>query len=309
MIYIKKIIKIICLLFVFINLFIISDEIENCIKISCNIWFYNLIPSMLPFYIISDLLVNYGFIDVLAFLFNNLIQKAFGLSGNASFVIFFSMITGFPSSAKYIKSLLDNKFISIEEANKLIRFTHFSNPLFIINVIGSVIIGNKNLGIFVLLSHYLSNFIIVFCYRGEKIMSISNLESRKTKVLSEVLTKSFLDAFNSLLIVLGSLITFQLLTKIVYCHLKLSPTISLLIESILEITQGLFRLKTLSFSPNLKAIISTIIISFGGLCIHMQVSSILSETKIKYKNYLMGRILQTILAPIILIIILFIYRV
>ena len=107
---------------------------------------------MLPFYIISDLLVNYGFIDVLAFLFNNLIQKAFGLSGNASFVIFFSMITGFPSSAKYIKSLLDNKFISTEQANNWIRFPHFSNPLFIINVIVSAIIGNKTLGIFVLLS-------------------------------------------------------------------------------------------------------------------------------------------------------------
>ena len=57
----------------------------------------------------------------------------------------------------------------IEEANKLIRFTHFSNPLFIINVIGTIIIGNKTLGILVLLSHYLSNFIIGFIYRGEKI--------------------------------------------------------------------------------------------------------------------------------------------
>ena len=80
-------------------------------------------------------------------------------------------------------------------------------------------------------------------------------------------------------------------------------------ESILEITQGLFKLKTMRFSPDIKALISTMIISFGGLCIHMQVSSILADTKIKYKNYLISRIFQTILAPIILIILLFIYRI
>ena len=264
---------------------------------------------MLPFYIVSDLLVNYGFIDILAFIFNNLIKKIFGLSGNASFVIFFSMLTGFPSSAKYIKSLLDNNFISIEEANKLIRFTHFSNPLFIINVIGSIIIGNKTLGIFVLLSHYLSNFIIGFIYRAEKIKDISTPQKIAPKSLSEVLTKSFLESFNSLLIVLGSLITFSLLTKIVYYYFDLLPIINLMIESILEITQGLFKLKTMRFSPDIKALISTMIISFGGLCIHMQVSSILADTKIKYKNYLISRIFQTILAPIILIILLFIYRI
>ena len=264
---------------------------------------------MLPFYIISDLLVNFGFIDILSFLFNNFTLKIFGLSGNASFVIFFSMLTGFPSSAKYIKNLLENNLISLEEANKLIRFTHFSNPLFIINVIGTIIIGNKTLGILVLLSHYLSNFIIGFIYRGEKIENRITNQKNENKSFSEILTKSFLDSFNSLLIVLGSLITFQLITKIVYHYFNFSPIMNLIIESMLEITQGLFRLKNLPFSANLKAIISAIIISFGGLCIHMQVSSILADTKINYKNYLVGRIIQSILAPLIMIILLFIYRI
>lgn len=300
----NKLIKLVFFLFIFVNLFLISDQITDCIKLSCEIWFSSLIPSMLPIYIASDLLINYGFVDFLAIIFKPFVNKLFGLSGNASFVVFFSMLTGFPSSAKYIKNLLEKNLIDITEANKLIRFTHFSNPLFIVNTIGSFIVNDKTLGIFILISHYLSNFIIGFIFRKELINSYKIVEKQDEKTLSETLTKSFLESFNSLLIVLGSLITFQILTKILYFYFDFNTYLKIIIESTLEITQGLFELRALPISSNIKAIIATAIISFGGLCIHMQMSSILSDTKIKYKNYLFGRLIQILLAPIILIIIL-----
>ena len=84
------------LIFIFGNFFVI--DLKSIILESSNIWLYNLVPSMLPFYVISDLLINYGLIDILAFLFKKIINKLFNVSENASFVIFFSMFTGFPSS-------------------------------------------------------------------------------------------------------------------------------------------------------------------------------------------------------------------
>lgn len=300
----KNILILLFFLFIFFNLFIIANDITISIKNACNIWFGSLIPSMLPFYIISDLLVNYGFIDIISYLFKTPIKILFGLNGNASFVIFFSMLTGFPSSAKYIKDLLEKNLISFEEANKLIRFTHFSNPLFIVNVIGSLIIKDKVLGIYILISHYLSNFIIGFLYRNQFVPETKEVNFLNSKSLSEVLTTSFLNGFNSLLIVLGSLITFQILTKILYHYFVFNSYITLILESLLEITQGLFRLQTLNVLPNIKALLATSIISFGGFCIHLQVSSILADTKIKYQNYFLSRLIHALLASIILIIIL-----
>ena len=282
------------LIFIFGNFFVI--DLKSIILESSNIWLYNLVPSMLPFYVISDLLINYGLIDILAFLFKKIINKLFNVSENASFVIFFSMFTGFPSSAKYLKNLLDLNYISIEDANKIIRFTHFSNPLFIINVIGNTIIGNKKIGFLILLSHYLSNFIIGFLYRKEQTQKITTKRVKNTKSFGSILTTSFINSFDSLLIVLGSLITFKILTSIIFRYFGFN----FIISSLLEITQGLFALKYLTLNIELKALIAVAMISFGGFCIHTQVYSILSETKISYKNYFFSRILHVIIATTIL---------
>ena len=282
------------LIFIFGNFFVI--DLKSIILESSNIWLYNLVPSMLPFYVISDLLINYGLIDILAFLFKKIINKLFNVSENASFVIFFSMFTGFPSSAKYLKNLLDLNYISIEDANKIIRFTHFSNPLFIINVIGNTIIGNKKIGFLILLSHYLSNFIIGFLYRKEQTQKITTKRVKNTKTFGSILTTSFINSFDSLLIILGSLITFKILTSIIFHYLGFN----FIISSLLEITQGLFALKNLTLNIELKALIAVAMISFGGFCIHTQVYSILSETKISYKNYFFSRILHVIIATTIL---------
>lgn len=282
------------LIFIFGNFFVI--DLKSIILESSNIWLYNLVPSMLPFYVISDLLINYGLIDILAFLFKKIINKLFNVSENASFVIFFSMFTGFPSSAKYLKNLLDLNYISIEDTNKIIRFTHFSNPLFIINVIGNTIIGNKKIGFLILLSHYLSNFIIGFLYRKEQTQKITTKRIKNTKSFGSILTASFINSFDSLLIVLGSLITFKILTSIIFHYFGSN----FIISSLLEITQGLFALKYLTLNIELKALIAVAMISFGGFCIHTQVYSILSETKISYKNYFFSRILHVIIATTIL---------
>lgn len=282
------------LIFIFGNFFVI--DLKSIILESSNIWLYNLVPSMLPFYVISDLLINYGLIDILAFLFKKIINKLFNVSENASFVIFFSMFTGFPSSAKYLKNLLDLNYISLEDANKIIRFTHFSNPLFIINVIGNTIIGNKKIGFLILLSHYLSNFIIGFLYRKEQTQKITTKRIKNTKSFGSILTTSFINSFDSLLIVLGSLITFKILTSIIFHYFGFN----FIISSLLEITQGLFALKNLTLNIELKALIAVAMISFGGFCIHTQVYSILSETKISYKNYFFSRILHVIIATTIL---------
>lgn len=282
------------LIFIFGNFFVI--DLKSIILESSNIWLYNLVPSMLPFYVISDLLINYGLIDILAFLFKKIINKLFNVSENASFVIFFSMFTGFPSSAKYLKNLLNLNYISIEDANKIIRFTHFSNPLFIINVIGNTIIGNKKIGFLILLSHYLSNFIIGFLYRKEQTQKITTKRIKNTKSFGSILTASFINSFDSLLIVLGSLITFKILTSIIFYYFGAN----FIISSLLEITQGLFALKYLTLNIELKALIAVAMISFGGFCIHTQVYSFLSETKISYKNYFFSRILHVIIATTIL---------
>ena len=67
-------------------------------------------------------------------------------------------------------------------------------------------------------------------------------------------------------------------------------------------TMSISFLSKLNISDIYKVVISTMIISFGGLSIHLQVFSSLDE-KIKYKNYFIGRIFQMIMSGIIAMIV------
>ena len=61
-------------------------------------------------------------------------------------------------------------------------------------------------------------------------------------------------------------------------------------------TQGCFFVSKLTIPISLKASLMTFLISFGGFSIHMQVFSILSDYKIKYKDYFLARTIHGIIA-------------
>ena len=65
-------------------------------------------------------------------------------------------------------------------------------------------------------------------------------------------------------------------------------------------TQGLKYISILDLPLKIKTIISTMFISFGGISVHMQVVSILSDTKIKYFPYLVARVIHALIAGLLI---------
>lgn len=294
------------LTFIFIYLFKLVS-LKTIILETCELWLNNIVSSLVPFYILTDLLINYGLIQILNS-WLSIISKILNISSSGLFVLIFSMLTGCPSSAKYIASLLKEGLISQAEADYLIRFTHFVNPLFIVNTIGLTVLANKFYGFLILLSHFFSNFIIAFIFRPKNTFK-SKYPQIEEKMFSQVLTKSIKETFEATLIILGNLIIFTIVSQMIFSFLGFSGLLKACLNALLEVTSGLFQLKILNLSLNLKAILTSSFISFGGLAIHSQVYSFLSSTKIPYKNYLQGRIIQALLAPLILSLILLIYSI
>lgn len=147
--------------------------------------------------------------------------------------------------------------------------------------------NNKKLGIIILLSHYLSNFIIGVIVR--KLNNISNStsnEQEKNLHLGPIFVNAIKSSIDTLLLILGTLTCFLMISSIIINRFDLNSYNSLLIKSILEITMGLKELSLFSFSNLTKVILSSCILSFGGLSVHMQVISQLIDTDISYKSFL-----------------------
>ena len=254
------------------------------------IWFKNIVPNLLPMFIITSLIVSSNLIINICKLFGNFFSKIFKTSKYGIFVFTLSLFTGSPSNAKYIKDLIDNNLISKEEGNKLLLFTTNYNPLLIYSLL-TLYLDNKT-SITIIIIVILSNVIIGLLNR--------NLEYEKIKTNYEIkkinLSKIIKETMDTLLMILGTLIVFNIIVNIL-------PINNLLLKNIfnglLEITTALNGIKYLSINTNFKILLSIIYLSFGGISIHTQIKSILPDTN--YKLFLKNKLLSILISIILLL--------
>lgn len=299
----KKYANILIIITTIIILFLIllnKNLVNNTIIIGFTIWFNNLLPSMMPMFIISDILINYNFVYYLPNKLIRFISKLFNISNNSTLILIISIISGYPINAFNIISSYENNLISKEEANHLLLFNNFPNPLFVINTVGNIYLNNNKYGLIILCSIILSNIIIGILFRKKNTITNNNSKTsiNKKQVFTKVLSNTIKKTANSLLNISITITLFLILSTLITNLFNLNNYLSLLIRSILEITSALSFLSKLNISDTLKVILSTGIISFSGLSIHMQIISILDD-KIPYKNYLIGRIYSMMLSSLI----------
>ena len=284
------------------------SDIISSVSFAISIWKDNLLPTLFPFFMISNILINYGFIELMEEALKGFMEKAFHLPGSASFVLIGSLISGFPSSSNYINDLLINHKINEDEANYLLKFNHFSNPLFVIGTVGTLLLNNKKIGILILLVHIFSNFIIAFLFRPKKKdnyhsksslkQGINNMHKKRlsSSPFTEVLSTSIFKTFKTLLLLLGIITTFLIISTLINKILQLDSITYSILSGFIEMTQGIKLLSGLNIGINYKACLIVFFLSFGGFSIHMQVMSILSSTQIKYFPYLLSRLLHGLIA-------------
>ena len=290
-----------------------SKTIMDAVSFSFNIWITNVFPSLFPFFVLSEILMNYGFIELIGELFKPLFEKLFKINGNAAFVFIMSLISGFPSNAKYTRELYLQNKLTASEATKILMFSHFSNPLFILGTISLTFLNDKRLGLIVMISHYSSNVIIGLLFRNynpskitcdkfslkKAIMQMHYKRINNNKRFGAIITNSLINSINTLLLILGVITTFLIITTIIDNNFHLSLLNKALISGFLEMTQGLKHVSLLNTINEYKAILICMIISFGGLSVHTQILSIISDTKIKYKPFFFFLFIHVVISSLI----------
>ena len=303
---------IILILILILNIFIKSSTVTRTIIFSINLFIRNVFPSLFPMFIISSILVAIDIPKVLGNIFKRPMKILFKTKGEGAFVFFMSMITGFPSSAKYINELIDKKLINKKEAEKILTFTFFSNPLFIVNTVGNLFLQSKTIGYYILISHILGNIATGLLFRNynqsviindnNKINNIKYLHNKinNTNII-ETLFKAIKESLEILLNIFAVITFFLIIINISFKDPS-NPLI-IPISGILEMTTGLKYLSISDINYNIKILLSMFFISFGGLSIHFQIMSILNEKKVKYLPFLISRITHGLISVIILLLV------
>ena len=177
-------------------------------------------------------------------------------------------------------------------------FTHFSNPLFVLSTIAIAFLHNEQYGYIILLSHYLGNVIIGLLSRKQYPTSNINYTplNDKSQNFSTILIKGIKTSIDTMLLILGTLTCFLIVSSLIIHELNIDIYSSALIKGILEMTMGLKAISLLQLSDVYKVVISTMIISFGGLAVHLQVLSQLVDTDISYQPFFVARIFHALIS-------------
>ena len=282
------------IIFIFKN----NKEVANIILEAVNLFFKKVFVSLFPMFILNDILINLNIPYYFYLLFNKLFLKVFHTSGLGAYVFIMSLISGTPSNAYILKELVELEKLSIEEANHFLTFTYFSNPLFLTVMLSTIF--NARIVLKIILCHYIANIIIGILMRNKAPKIVTNQKYTQNKSKSSII-KSINKSISTLLMILGTICFYMLLTFIVMNLLPDNLLIKTLISGFLEITNGLNTITSLNIFIQIKEIIASAIISFGGLSIHTQIKAILENTNMNYSYFLKGRIMQTIISVILII--------
>jgi len=303
------------LLLLFIGLEILSESklVIKAVIFSFNIWKNNVFPSLFPFFMLSELLKYYGFVELVSELFKGFMSKVFKLNGVCAYILILSLISGFPSNAKLTKELYNQGLINDQEGTKILAFTHFSNPLFILGTVAILFLNNKEIGYLILICHYLGNFILGLLFRNsftkDTIYEKSSLKQALIKMhkkrinnkiaFGEMISTSLMSTINTLLMILGVITLFLVFTAIISHIVNIGNYNQSILNGLIEMTQGLKYVSILEIPLKLKSVLSVMFLSFGGFSVHVQVFSILSSTKIKYLPFLTARIMHAFISSLL----------
>ncbi len=301
---IKKYKNLFVVLFMLWMIFVIlfnRELIYETISYSLKVWVHNLIPSMFPFFVVSDILLCYHVSEYIPKFIVKFFSKVFNVSNTIIVVFFLSMLSGMPNNARIIAMMLRNNEISLDDANHVLIFTHFPNPSFVFSVVGVFFLHNSYYGIIIYISIILGNLILGFITRNyiNHYHIDYTKKSSKSQNISLVFIQAVRRSIDSLLLILGIITCFLICSAIIISKLSFSSYTNAIIQGIFEITMGIKAISNLGISDLYKVVISAMLISFGGISVHMQIISQIIDTDISYHTFFLARIFHAILSGII----------
>jgi len=315
----KNIIPIIFLLFT-ICLILFSKSNIQAVKNALNIWINNVVPSLFPFFIATELLNNTNIPRIIGNTFNKVMRPLFNAPGIGAYALFMGIISGYPVGAKIVTNFRKENLCTKEEAERLITFTNNSGPLFILSTVGITLFYDSTVGLLLLFTHILAciSVGIIFRFWKRNVKEKRNTDTLSTDItfnsLGEILSKSILSAINSVVLIGGFVVFFAIILSILQKTQILSfiksttiPIFNLLnidtnfiipiLTGVLELTNGVTLISTIA-NKNLgvNIVACAFLLGFGGISIMLQVLSITSKSDISIKPYILGKLLHGILA-------------
>ncbi|WP_378955468.1 sporulation integral membrane protein YlbJ [Pelosinus sp. sgz500959] len=299
-----------------------------------NLWWNVVFPSLLPFFILSEILMGLGVVHFIGILLEPLMRPLFNVPGIGAFAMSMGLASGYPMDAVITCKFRKNQLCTAVEAERLLSFTNTADPLFMFGAVAVGMFGIPELGATIAIAHYLSSFIvgIIFRYHGRERdlytkdpqITSSNIIIRALRALyaakqedkrsmGQLLGDSVKSSMNTILLIGGFIILFSVFLEILSV-LGVTAVLATLFAGLLHLigfdtnlapalVSGFFEIDLGALAASQadaplieKVVIASGIIAWSGISVHGQVASIVIESGIRMLPYMVARLLHALLA-------------
>lgn len=264
-----------------ILLLIFHDSVISGTQNGLLLWYQTLIPSLLPFILVTNAMSETNAYYSIARPFNKTNSgRVYEL-----LALLLGNLCGYPIGGKILNDFVKNNCISIKQANKLLPLASQASPMFILGYVYNHILQKQlPLSIF-LISIYLPTilyYLSVYIFTSKNCHQSHCISTQKINIKD-----TFLHAVEIMVMIGLYVIIFSILLDILLPFFKSMQ--SKIILSFLEITTGLSLLKSLPLTKAFQIAILCSLCSFGGVCSAFQVNSVLEYENADIKKYLLDK--------------------
>lgn len=298
------------------------------------LWANNVVPSLFPFFVITELISHTHIIHYIGRWCDKLMRPLFDVPGEAAFAFIMGLISGYPTGGKIVANLYEQGLCTKDEGERMLAFTNNSGPLFIISFVGISLFGDTKTGFLLLCTHILASITVgiilaklSFKSSAKSTVFSAQLSTKKSQAhlqkeminfsnFGKLLGQSIQNATSTILLIGGFVVIFSVIISILvqshlldYCSKIFTPILTLLdfdlnlakplLAGIIELTNGVNMVASVSIkSVSQNVTLCAFLLGFGGVSVLFQVFSMISSTNLSIKKYVIGKLLQGIFASI-----------
>jgi len=288
----------------------------NSALLGVNLFVNKVFPSLFPFLVITSIMMSYDGIQIYSNLLGNIICKPLRLPLQCTFALMVSFFCGYPLGAKYACDLYDKGHIDFPTCERLINIASNASPLFVIGAVGTSMLKNDNIGYLLLISNYISCFVMGIILPGKasynaykrnsKVFTSKNnigiilKESIENSIKTSISIGGFVILFSVIIGIIKSNILFDIALNGISTFLNINKNIIQgMLLGIIEMTNGSFLISSLDISLSIKTILISFILGFSGFSVVSQVFSFTYKYNLSMKKYIIRKAIQGLICSII----------
>jgi len=316
-----------------LSLVLFPDASLQAAKSGLNLFLTVVFPSLLPFFILSEVMLGLGVVHFIGVLFEPLMRPLFNVPGEGAFAMSMGLAAGYPMDAVITARFRKMNLCNRVEGERLLAFTNTADPLFIFGAVAVGMFACPALGGALALAHYLSALSVGIVFRffgrrsapsGEDKPRRGNIVARAGKSLLQarredgrplgrIVGDAVNDSVRTLLMICGFIMLFSAFVAIsektglsrwlgwpfamIFRGLGLDASlVNSAVAGVFEIDLGTVAASQAVAPFIQRALMAGAVIAWSGLSVHGQVASVIAGTDIRMGPYVLARMLHAILA-------------